>query len=107
MTKMQTCKGKTFDITTKNAETGLYNIALNTIKDGPKNFLIGSGPATWANDFLKFKSVDLNENSAFWNRRLNYSGNYISNSIASLGVLGLLSYSMIIFFSLFSQFLTC
>ena len=82
-----------------------YEIALNTIKEGPKNALIGSGPGTWINDFLKNRSVTFNEESILWNSRLNYAGNYISNIIATMGVLGTLSYLSLVIFSLIGFYL--
>ena len=82
-----------------------YEIALNTIKEGPKNALIGSGPGTWINDFLENRSVTFNEESILWNSRLNYAGNYISNLIATMGVLGALSYLSLIIFSLMGFYL--
>ncbi|GAG11139.1 unnamed protein product, partial [marine sediment metagenome] len=73
-------------------QSASYKVALNTIKEGPKNILIGSGPGTWLNDFLKNRPVAFNEESILWNSRLNYAGNYISDLIATKGVLGVLSY---------------
>jgi len=77
-----------------------YEIAFNTIKEGPKNILIGSGPGTWLNDFLKNRSVTFNEESILWTSRLNYAGNYVSSLVATMGVLGTLSYFSLIIFSL-------
>ena len=73
-----------------------YEIAINTIQDGSKNALIGSGPGTWLNDFLRNRPVSFNEESVLWNSRLNYAGTYISSLVATTGVLGALSYLSLI-----------
>jgi len=86
-------------------QSASYDIALSTIKEGPKNLLIGSGPATWLNDFLKNKPSFFNEESVLWNARLNYAGSYIAGLVATTGVLGTLSYLSLIAFSLIGFFL--
>ena len=86
-------------------QSASYDIAFNTIKEGPKNFLIGSGPATWLNDFLKNRPASFNEESVLWGARLNYAGSYIAGLIATTGVLGSFSYFSLIVFSLIGFFL--
>ncbi len=82
-----------------------YNIANQTLQEGGKEMLIGSGLGTWKNDFLKHRSVDFNENSILWQSRLSRSGNYISELIATTGLLGAVSYAALIIFSLYGFFL--
>ncbi len=81
-----------------------YDIAFNTVGEGTKEALIGSGLGTWRNDFLKNRPVEFNEESVLWDSRLSKAGNYVSELLATTGVLGTLSYSLLIVFSLYGFF---
>ncbi len=81
-----------------------YEIAGSAVQEGPKEILIGSGLGTWENSFLKYRSVEFNEESLLWNSRLKRAGNHISELLATGGVLVLSSYLLLIGFSLYGFF---
>ncbi len=66
-------------------------IAFGTVFSSPKNFLLGSGIGTFYHDFAKFKSPKINETS-FWYLRFDKSGSFLAELLATLGILGFLSY---------------
>ena len=78
------------------------SIAWQAIKDSP---VLGSGPATFLSDFVKFKPIEFN-NSNFWNVKFNMASNQITEMIATTGILGTLSYLLIIFVFLLIMFLS-
>ena len=73
--------------------TGL-DIAIQAIKEKP---LLGSGPGTFAYDFLKFKNPDFSKTS-LWNIIFNKSSSEVLNKLATTGILGLLAILALIVF---------
>jgi len=69
------------------------SIAWQSLKNDP---ILGSGPATFLNDFVKFKPVSFN-NSNFWNIRFNRSAGNITEMIGTVGIFGTLSYLLFVF----------
>ena len=55
-----------------------------------KGVVLGTGPNTFLYDWLKFKPASIN-NTAFWNARFVSGSSFLSSSLATTGVLGLVS----------------
>ncbi|MBU3964328.1 tetratricopeptide repeat protein [Patescibacteria group bacterium] len=68
-----------------------WQTALNTTIGGFKNALIGSGPGTFYYDFSKYRPVSMNEGN-LWAIRFDRSGNVFSEILATMGILGFLSF---------------
>jgi len=69
------------------------SIAWQTLKDYP---ILGSGPGTYISDFVKFKPIEFNQ-SNFWNIRFDKSSSHLMEMISTVGILGILSYLLILF----------
>ncbi|MBU1292079.1 tetratricopeptide repeat protein [Patescibacteria group bacterium] len=67
-------------------------VAWQSLKDYP---VLGSGPGTYVADFVKFKPVEFN-NDEFWNVRFDRGSSHIMEMIGTTGVLGILSYILIL-----------
>jgi len=72
-----------------------WQIAFKTLIDNGKNFFLGSGIGTFFNDFVKEKPKEFNQ-TLFWQVRYDRGGSYISELLATIGVLGLLSYLFLV-----------
>ncbi len=72
-----------------------WQTASNGITSSFQNFFLGSGIGTWSYDFSKFKPSEFN-NTVWWQIRFDRAGSYFSELLATTGVLGLISYSLII-----------
>ena len=57
--------------------------------------VLGSGPATFLVDFAKFKPADFNQNQ-FWSIRFDKGPSYLMEIISTTGILGSLSYLIIV-----------
>jgi len=68
-----------------------WGVAGNTVMSGFKTGLIGSGPGTFYYDFSKFKPDRLNQGD-LWAIRFDRAGNMVSEVLATMGILGLLSF---------------
>jgi len=79
-----------------------WQTAFKTITNSFKNAFLGSGIGTWHYDFSKFKPSEFN-NTIWWQIRFDRAGSYITELLATSGVLGFISYSLIIivFFLIF------
>jgi tetratricopeptide (TPR) repeat protein len=66
-------------------------IAIGTLSDSAKNAVIGSGIGTFHYDFSKFKPQEFNQTN-LWQIRFDRSGSHILEILATMGILGLLSY---------------
>ncbi|MCP6718336.1 MAG: tetratricopeptide repeat protein [Patescibacteria group bacterium] len=72
-----------------------WNTSLNTVTSNFKNAFLGSGTGTWHYVFSKFKPIEFN-NSVLWQIRFDRAGNYITELIATSGILGSASYLLMI-----------
>jgi tetratricopeptide (TPR) repeat protein len=70
---------------------------LKKIKEEPVTGIVGSGPGTYLYNFSRFKPAEFN-NNPFWNIRFDKAGSEILEKISTIGVLGTLSYLLIIVF---------
>ncbi|MBI5222222.1 MAG: tetratricopeptide repeat protein [Candidatus Magasanikbacteria bacterium] len=70
-------------------------ITLNTITTNAKNFLFGTGPGTFMFDFSKYRPTDFNNNQ-LWNIRFQQSHDSVLDWVAATGVLGALSFLLLI-----------
>jgi len=79
-----------------------WNIAFKTLQESGKNLVLGSGPGTFALDFSLHRSADFNQTSQ-WQMRFDRSGNYFAEVLATMGILGFLSYlGLVLWFLLIS-----
>ena len=69
--------------------------ALNLWKSSPKNMLIGTGPETFAYNFLSFRPAELNQTSE-WEFLYNKSHNEYLDILCNTGILGLGSYLFLV-----------
>jgi hypothetical protein len=67
-------------------------ITWQSIKEYP---VLGSGPGTYLADFAKFKPLEFNE-TRFWNIRFDRGPSHIMEMIGTTGILGVLSYILIL-----------
>jgi len=68
------------------------SISFKSLKD---NFVFGSGPGTFANIFSLYRDKEYN-NSEFWQFRFDKGYSYVFEIIGTLGILGILSYLLVI-----------
>ena len=72
-----------------------WKVAFQTVTADAKSGFLGSGIGTYFYDFAKFKPVEFNQNP-LWQVRFDRPGNHISEILATLGLLGLLSYMALV-----------
>ena len=65
--------------------------------DGPKNFLLGSGPETFAMAYYQHRPIEHN-NTSEWELLYNKAHNEFLNYLSNTGILGLLSYIVFLCF---------
>jgi len=70
------------------------SIAIEGIKEDPISGIIGTGPGTYLYNFSKFKPAEFNNNT-FWSVRFDKAGSEIIEKISTIGILGTLSYLLI------------
>jgi Cytochrome c biogenesis factor len=70
-------------------QSAAVDVAVSVLKQSPQNFLIGSGPGTFAYGYIKFKPAAANQDSTGWNLVFGAPSEMI-NRTATLGVLGFL-----------------
>jgi len=70
-------------------------IAAKTLKSGPKDFIIGSGPGTFIYQYSLYRKTDSNVGD-FWQVRFNQGAASAPTFLATLGILGFLSFLFII-----------
>ncbi len=82
-----------------------WKTAFGAIKESIKSGFLGSGIGTFHYDFTKFKPLEFNQ-SLWWEIRYDRSGSHISEILGTLGILGILSYFLLVgSFFLISWFL--
>jgi len=67
-----------------------FDITLKTLKEGTKNFILGSGPATFSYQYSLHRSVGSNF-ADFWQIRFDQGNNVVLTLFTNLGILGILS----------------
>jgi tetratricopeptide (TPR) repeat protein len=72
-----------------------FEVAFRTATDNLKNGFLGSGIGTYFYDFSKFKPIEFNKNP-LWQIRFDRPANYLSEILATMGFLGLISYLLLI-----------
>jgi O-antigen ligase len=80
-------------IDTGDIRLGVWSGALRLWFSSPKNFLIGTGPETFAYAFLPYRQVSLNKTTE-WDFLYNKAHNYFLDLLATTGIFGLLSFSL-------------
>lgn len=63
-------------------------VAKQTLK---KDIVLGTGPNTFLNNWLKFKPAEIN-NTAFWNARFSSGSGFFASALSTVGVLGAFSF---------------
>lgn len=71
------------------------DIASKTIKETPKNLILGSGPATFGYQYSLHRGIGSNFGN-FWQIRFDQGNNVVLTLLATLGILGVLSILAII-----------
>ena len=74
-----------------------WHIAKETLKSRP---IFGSGIGTYFYDFVKFKPLEYNE-SSLWRVRLDRAGNSIIEIVATAGIIGVITFLLLIVLILF------
>jgi len=74
-----------------------FGIAQEVLRENP---VLGSGPGTFVYDFSKYKEIDFNQ-SPFWSLRFERASSKILNTLATTGILGILSFLALISFFIF------
>jgi len=76
-----------------------FDISQKTLMDGPKNFVFGSGPATFGFDYSLHRSIGPNFTS-FWNVRFTQGVAALPTFLATFGILGILAvlFLLVVFF---------
>ena len=72
------------------------DIAVQTLRERP---LLGSGPGTFLNDYAKFRAADVNK-TVFWNLRFDRGASRFLTLLATIGLLGALSWLLVALFLL-------
>lgn len=70
-----------------------WKIATNTLQDGAKNFVLGSGPATYQYQYGLFRDTSLNA-TPFWNLRFAQGYNTFMTHLVNWGFLGTLLFAL-------------
>ena len=70
------------------------SVAVEGIKEDPISGIVGTGPGTYLYNFAKFKPAEFN-NNIFWSARFDKAGSEIIEKISTIGILGTLSYLLI------------
>ena len=78
-----------------------YSVTWQGLKEQP---VLGSGPGTFLADFTKFKPVEFNE-ARFWNIRFDKGPSHLMEMVGTSGILGILSYLLLIGVFLLVMFL--
>lgn len=81
------------------SQSASWKLATETLGSSLKQFILGSGPATFVYDFAKFRPESLNLTFA-WNVRFTNPGSTFINLLATLGFLGTVSFVLIILLAL-------
>ncbi|NQU83207.1 MAG: tetratricopeptide repeat protein [Parcubacteria group bacterium] len=76
-----------------------WKLATETLGSSLKQFILGSGPATFAYDFNQFRPESLNLTFA-WNVRFNHPASTFIDLLATTGFLGVVSYILVILLAL-------
>ena len=88
-------------VTNKPIDTGdirlsVWKGAASLFLSSTKNLIFGTGPETFAYNFIKFRPRELNRTSE-WDFLYNKSHNYYLDLLTGSGLLGLLSYAYFVF----------
>ncbi|OGG87182.1 hypothetical protein A3B87_03110 [Candidatus Kuenenbacteria bacterium RIFCSPHIGHO2_02_FULL_39_13] len=90
-------------ITLNNQST--HGIALNTFKESFKNFIVGSGPATFEYQYVLHQPESIAQ-GPFWQTRFSQGKYALGTFLVEFGVLGLIGFLLIIISFLYSAFRT-
>ena len=77
----------------------VISVAVEGIKKDPISGIVGTGPGTYLYNFSKFKPVEFNS-SVLWNIRFDKAGSEMIEKISTIGILGVFSYLLIIFLTI-------
>lgn len=70
-------------------------VAINSLASSPKNLLVGTGPGTYAINYLLYRGATINK-ELFWSVRFQESGSYLTELASTVGLLGLAIFKIFI-----------
>ena len=73
-----------------------FDISTNTIKQGTKNMILGSGPATFGNQYNLYQSGGLNPTN-FWQLRFSQGKAVLPTLLTTSGIAGILAVLLLLF----------
>lgn len=79
---------------------GTFGVFTSTLKENP---ILGSGPNRFVNEWLLYKTNDIN-NTPFWNVNFNYGVGTIPTFVATTGILGLISWIVFLLLFIYTGF---
>ncbi|OGL95991.1 hypothetical protein A2348_00660 [Candidatus Uhrbacteria bacterium RIFOXYB12_FULL_58_10] len=71
-----------------------WTIARSVLSEGVPRLLLGSGPGTFTIDYAKYHPVEVNQ-TVFWNLRFDRAKSYAITALATMGVVGLASWLLV------------
>lgn len=77
------------------------NIAEGTFREGWKQILFGNGPGLFELDWSKYKDPSINQ-TVFWGVRFNQGSSWFSTSFSTIGIIGILSFLILLAAAFFS-----
>ena len=80
-----------------------WAIAKNTIQEGAKNFILGSGPATFQYQYGLYRDTSLNA-TIFWNLKFSQAYNAFLTHLANWGFMGTLLFALFLLVVLITVF---
>lgn len=80
-----------------------WSVAQDTFLDSAKQFLLGSGPGTFTQDFSLHRSASFNTSDVAWAVRFEYPYNVVFGLLAEVGLLGLVSFIFLVLLSIGSM----
>jgi len=71
-------------------------VAVETLKQSPREFFLGSGPGTFGYDYVKFRPKQIAQDNLGWNLTFFSGSSEFLNRVATTGVLGSLFFLLLI-----------
>jgi len=77
-------------------QTNSAAVAVETLKQSPREFFLGSGPGTFGYDYVKFRPKQIAQDNLGWNLTFFSGSSEFLNRVATTGVLGGLLFLLLI-----------
>jgi len=72
-----------------------FGVGFNALGSSPKNLILGTGPATFVNQYDLFKPLSINF-GLFWQSRFNQGTSFLATLLPNIGILGILTALLLI-----------